>query len=280
MNLRLLLALACAVTLAGWLASTALAHHPEIRGSVDCQGTVTFTAEAWTDTTSRPCTHEPGRPRLGLDRWRRDVHPEWEAAISAATTISQFSGTYNVALPRSSGEGARGCAWEPRRSAQAGIPKLTKGSRSTRAPRYATLTPRRRCSCDVAGRSGPRRQHYGARCRSRSPPVVTTSSSRSSATRRRARRSTSTRLTSRSSSITKTQLFSAGNVAPRCCVPGLLLPGRLRLRKTHREVRSGRLEQLLLPAGSDHPLVPRRHERVHARLRRPPSRRRRARPRR
>ncbi len=49
MNLRLLLALASALTLAGWLASTALAHHPEIRGSVDCQGTVTFTAEAWTE---------------------------------------------------------------------------------------------------------------------------------------------------------------------------------------------------------------------------------------
>ena len=48
-KLRLLLALVCAMTLAGWLASSALAHHAEIQGSVDCQGMVTYTAEAWND---------------------------------------------------------------------------------------------------------------------------------------------------------------------------------------------------------------------------------------
>lgn len=57
MNLRLLLALACALTLAGWLASTAAACHSEIAGNLDCQGNVSFTATAWdgsdANTTSR-----------------------------------------------------------------------------------------------------------------------------------------------------------------------------------------------------------------------------------
>ena len=47
MKKRFLLALASTVVAASWLASTAAACHSEISATIDCQGNVTFTAEAW-----------------------------------------------------------------------------------------------------------------------------------------------------------------------------------------------------------------------------------------
>lgn len=59
MNRRLLLALASTLVAAGWLASTAAACHSEIAASIDCQGNVTFTAEAWNgpDATTQSRTN-------------------------------------------------------------------------------------------------------------------------------------------------------------------------------------------------------------------------------
>jgi len=47
---RQLLALACVLCAAGWLASVAAACHSEITATIDCSGTVAYTATAWTGT--------------------------------------------------------------------------------------------------------------------------------------------------------------------------------------------------------------------------------------
>ncbi|MDX6437697.1 MAG: hypothetical protein QOF45_280 [Gaiellaceae bacterium] len=69
MNRRLLLALACILTLAGWLVSTAAACHSEIAGSIDCQGSVSYTATAWngSDATSRSRTNPDVRVWASAD---------------------------------------------------------------------------------------------------------------------------------------------------------------------------------------------------------------------
>ena len=47
---RRLFALACVLSAAGWLASVAVACHSEITAGIDCSGTVTYTATAWTSS--------------------------------------------------------------------------------------------------------------------------------------------------------------------------------------------------------------------------------------
>jgi hypothetical protein len=68
-NRRLLLALACVLTLAGWLVSSAAACHSEIAGSIDCQGNVSFTATAWdgSDATSTSRTNSDVRVWASTD---------------------------------------------------------------------------------------------------------------------------------------------------------------------------------------------------------------------
>ena len=134
-NLRLLLALASAVTLAGWLASTAAACHSEITASLDCQGTVSFTATAWN-----------GSDATTTSRTNSDVRVSVSTNGSTWTQIAKnhfgsdngftFSGTYNV--------GSATVVWVKVQEvahwgngdapAQARITKLTKGSCSTPPP--------------------------------------------------------------------------------------------------------------------------------------------------
>jgi hypothetical protein len=134
-NLRLLLALACAVTLAGWLASTAAACHSEIAASLDCQGNVSFTATAW-----------DGSDATTTSRTNSDVRVSVSTNGSTWTQIAKnhfgsdngftFSGTYNV--------GSATVVWMKVQEvahwgngdapAQARITKLTKGSCSTPPP--------------------------------------------------------------------------------------------------------------------------------------------------
>jgi len=47
---RRLLALACCLSVAGWLASEAAACHSEIRATLDCNGAISYTATAWNDS--------------------------------------------------------------------------------------------------------------------------------------------------------------------------------------------------------------------------------------
>ena len=135
MNLRLLLALACAVTLAGWLASTAAACHSEITASLDCQGNVSFTATAW-----------DGSDATTASRTNSDVRVSVSTNGSTWTQIAKnhfgsdngftFSGTYDA--------GSATVVWVKVQEvarwgngdapAQARVTKLTKGSCSTPPP--------------------------------------------------------------------------------------------------------------------------------------------------
>ena len=96
MKLRLLLALACAMTLAGWLASGALAHHAEIRGSVDCDGKVTYTAEAWNDNDIT--TSARTNPNVGV--WASydggATYTQVGSGRFGSDNNFQFSGTFSI----------------------------------------------------------------------------------------------------------------------------------------------------------------------------------------
>jgi hypothetical protein len=134
-NLRLLLALACAVMLAGWLASTAAACHSEITASLDCQGTVSFTATAWdgSDATATSRTNSDVRVSISTNgsTWK-EIAKNHFGSDNGFT----FSGTYNV--------GSATVVWVKVQEvahwgngdapAQARITKLTKGSCSTPPP--------------------------------------------------------------------------------------------------------------------------------------------------
>jgi hypothetical protein len=50
--MRLLLALACCLGAAAWLASGAAACHSEITATLDCAGKISYTATAWNDSTA------------------------------------------------------------------------------------------------------------------------------------------------------------------------------------------------------------------------------------
>ena len=135
MNLRLLLALACAVTLAGWLASTAAACHSEINASLDCQGNVSFTATAWngSDATSTSRTNLDVRVSVSTNgtSWT-----EIKKDHFGSDNGFKFSGTYAA--------GSATVVWVKVQEiakwgngdapAQARVTKLTKGSCSTPPP--------------------------------------------------------------------------------------------------------------------------------------------------
>jgi hypothetical protein len=93
-NRRLLLALACILTLAGWLVSSAAACHSEIAGSIDCQGNVSFTATAWdgSDATSTSRTNSDVRVWASTDSgysWKEIAKGRF-----GSDNGFKFSGTY------------------------------------------------------------------------------------------------------------------------------------------------------------------------------------------
>ena len=101
MNLRLLLALASAVVLAGWLASTAAACHSEITASLDCQGNVSFTATAWdgSDATTTSRTNSDVRVSVSTNgsTWTEIAKNHF-----GSDNGFKFSGTYDGGLSDSS----------------------------------------------------------------------------------------------------------------------------------------------------------------------------------
>jgi hypothetical protein len=133
--LRLLLALACAVTLAGWLASTAGACHSEITASLDCQGTVSFTATAWdgSDATSASRTNSDVRVSISTNG---STWTEIAKGHFGSDNGYKFSGTYAA--------GAATVVWVKVQEvarwgnndapASARVVKVTKGSCSTPPP--------------------------------------------------------------------------------------------------------------------------------------------------
>ena len=135
MNLRLLLALACAVTLAGWLASTAAACHSEIAASLDCQGNVSYTATAWdgSDATATSRTNSDVRVSVSTNG---STWTEIAKGHFGSDNGYKFSGTFSA--------GSATVVWVKVQElahwgngdapAQARITKLTKGSCSTPPP--------------------------------------------------------------------------------------------------------------------------------------------------
>lgn len=129
MNLRLLLALASAVMLAGWLASTAAACHSEIAASLDCQGTVSFTATAWngSDATTSSRTNADVRVSISTNgsTWTEIAKNHF-----GSDNGFKFSGTYAA--------GSATVVWVKVQEvarwgngdapAQARVTKLTKGT--------------------------------------------------------------------------------------------------------------------------------------------------------
>jgi hypothetical protein len=92
--MRRLLALACVLGIAGWLASVAAACHSEITARIDCSGNVSWTATAWT-----------GSDANDQNRTNNDVRVYvWDSASSSYREIARgqftksngftFSGTY------------------------------------------------------------------------------------------------------------------------------------------------------------------------------------------
>jgi len=134
-NLRLLLALACAVTLAGWLASTAAACHSEIAASLDCQGNVSFTATAWdgSDATSASRTNSDVRVSVSTNG---STWTEIKKDHFGSDNGYKFSGTYAA--------GSATVVWVKVQEAarwgngdaiaSARIVKITKGSCSSPPP--------------------------------------------------------------------------------------------------------------------------------------------------
>ena len=82
------------MTLAGSLASSALAHHADIRASVDCQGTVTYTAEAWNDRNTSARTN----PNVGV--WASydggATYTQVGSGRFGSDNNFQFSGTFSI----------------------------------------------------------------------------------------------------------------------------------------------------------------------------------------
>ena len=82
--------------LAGWLASSALAHHAEIRGSVDCQGTVTFTAEAWTDNNITTAARTNPDVRVWASTDGGATYTQVGSGHFGSDNNFQFSGTFSI----------------------------------------------------------------------------------------------------------------------------------------------------------------------------------------
>jgi hypothetical protein len=95
-NLRLLLALACAMALAGFIATPALAHHSEVRGSVDCQGTVTFTAEAWNASGATTAQRTNSDVRVWASTDGGATYTEVARGRFGSDNNFRFSGTFSI----------------------------------------------------------------------------------------------------------------------------------------------------------------------------------------
>ena len=94
MNKRFLLALVSVFAVAGLTASTAAAHHSEIRATIDCQGNVAFTAEAW----NQPGASTAARTNNEVWVWAsKDNGTSWAHIATGSFKSSngfKFSGTY------------------------------------------------------------------------------------------------------------------------------------------------------------------------------------------
>jgi len=135
-NLRLLLALACAVTLAGWLASTAAACHSEIAASLDCQGNVSFTATAWdgSDATNASRTNPDVRVWASTDQgytWQEIAKGRFGSDNGFKFSGTFAAGSATVVWLKVQEVARWGNGDAP---AQARLIKLTKGSCSTPPP--------------------------------------------------------------------------------------------------------------------------------------------------
>ena len=213
---------------------------------------MTFTAEAWTDTnitTSRARTRTSGFGRRTTAARRT---PRSGSGHFGSDNNFQFSGTFSIGNSSSVkvqkvrlGERDAGRTRAPNSE---GTPRYTTPVCATKRCNGARQRPhldRHAGACDVHGRRLQGHQADARQLQGAGTDV-----------RRQHRRSTDG-LRLQDAAVLRR------HVASRCRVPGLLLPGRLRLRRADREVRPGRLEQLLLPAGAEHSLHPRRHEGVH-----------------
>jgi hypothetical protein len=135
-NLRLLLALACAVALAGWLASTAAACHSEIAASLDCQGNVSFTATAWngSDATTASRTNPDVRVWASTDQgstWKEIAKGHFGSDNGFKFSGTFAAGSATVVWLKVQEVARWGNGDSP---AQARLTKLTKGSCSTPPP--------------------------------------------------------------------------------------------------------------------------------------------------
>jgi hypothetical protein len=95
---RRLLALACCLSVAGWLASEAAACHSEIRATLDCNGKISYTATAWNDSGATTA----GRTNSHVDVWvTTNGQTQTQTGHFGSDNNFSFSGTFAVGSAQS-----------------------------------------------------------------------------------------------------------------------------------------------------------------------------------